>query len=198
MTTPPGSGDQPQNPGQGWGQQPPSGPQGPGQTPGDQPQQGQWAAPGDQPQQPQQFGQPGQPGQPQQFAQPGQPGQQPWGAPGQPAQPEKKKSTLARLIPIVGGVVAFIVVGILVRSFLGGGVPEAGDCTNDSITQLEVVDCDSAEASYRVAGTVDDVSENELANNPQLCLDDYPNSLAYAVTETDPDEKGTGICLEPV
>lgn len=166
MTTPPGSGDQPQTPGQGWGQ-PPS-----GQPSGDQPQQGQWAAPGNQPQQPgqpQQFGQPqqGQPqGQPQQF---GQPGQQPWGAPGQPEQP-KKKSAAARLIPVVAGIVVVVVVGFLVRGFLGGGAPEVGDCVNASGSDgYEVVDCSSDDAQYRIFGTDDDMTEAEFNADPDTC-----------------------------
>ena len=183
MTTP-GSGDQPQNPGQGWGQQPPSGPDQPGQTP---PAGQQWSAPSDQPQQPgqtQQFGQPGQPqqpygqpqqpyGQPQQFGQPqqpGQPGQQPWGATGAQPQQPAKKSGLARILPIVAGVVAVIVVGFLVRGFLGGGAPEVGDCVNQSGSDgYEVVDCDSSDAQYRIFGTDDDMTEAEFQADPDTC-----------------------------
>jgi hypothetical protein len=152
--TTPGSGDQPQNPGQGWGQQPPSGPGQPGQ-----------------PGQPQQFGQPGQPGQPQQFGQPGQPGQQPWGGPGaQPQQQPAKKSGLARILPIVAGVVAVIVVGFLVRGFLGGGAPEVGDCVNQSGSDgYEVVDCDSSDAQYRIFGTDDDMTEAEFTADTDTC-----------------------------
>ncbi|GHE08200.1 LppU/SCO3897 family protein [Klenkia taihuensis] len=223
MTTP-GSGDQPQNPGQqGWGQQPPSGQQGPGApqpgaqgspqsgTPGEQGQQ--WAPPGGQqqpgqqgwgqpgqPGQPQQFGQPGQPGQAQQFGQPGQPGQQPWGGQQFSGEaPKKERPAWQKRLPLVAGaVVVAIVIALFRNGIFGGGLPEAGDCTDNSITNLQVVDCDSDEAAYRVAGTVDDVSGNELQNNPNLCLDQWPDSAAYAVSETDPDEKGTGICLEPV
>jgi len=207
--TTPGSGDQPQNPGQqGWGQQPPSGQQGPGaQQPGPQgtPQPGtpdgsgqQWAPPGGQ-QQPGQ--QPyGEPGQPQQFGAPGQPGQQPWGGQQFSGEaPKKERPAWQKRLPLVAGaVVVAVVIALFRNGIFGGGLPEAGDCTDDSITNLQVVDCDSDEAAYRVAGTVDDVSGNELQNNPNLCLDQWPNSEAYAVSETDPDEKGTGICLEPV
>ncbi|SCX56690.1 hypothetical protein SAMN03159343_3480 [Klenkia marina] len=171
MTTP-GSGDQPHNPGpnsgQGWGQQPPSGSDQPGQTPSGQ----QWSAPQGQPQQPgqpQQFGQPGQPGQPQQFGQPGQPGQQPWGAPGaQPQQPQKK-SGLARILPVIAGVVAVIVVGFLVRGFLGGGAPEVGDCVKSDGASYDVVDCDSDDAEYRIFGTDDDMTESEFRADVDTC-----------------------------
>ncbi|MCO7218616.1 hypothetical protein [Klenkia sp. PcliD-1-E] len=227
MTTP-GSGDQPpQNSGQGWGQQPPSGPQGTPQ-PGPADQQGQqWAPPGGQPQQPgqeqygqQQHGQPGpgqygQPGEQSYGQQPGQPGpqgpgqpgpgqqgpgQQPWGGQQFSGEaPKKERPAWQKRLPLViGAVVVAVALALFRNGIFGGGLPEAGDCTNASTTDLQVVDCDSAEAAYRVAGTVDDVSSNELQDNPALCLDQWPNSAAYAVSETDPDEKGTGICLEPV
>ena len=196
MTTPPGSGDQPQTPGQGWGQQPPNGQQpagqqGPGQTPGDQPQQGQWAAPGGQPQQPgqpQQFGQPGQ----QQF---GQPGQQPWGAPGQPEQP-KQKSAVARILPIVAGVVVVIVVGILVRSFLGGPSADVGDCLNDSLTEIGAVSCSSDEAAFRVVKVVEDTTQADLISGSECT--DFPNATNYAFEGDTSGGEGTGYCLEPI
>ncbi|SDP14516.1 hypothetical protein SAMN05660199_03274 [Klenkia soli] len=194
MTTPPGSGDQPQTPGQGWGQQPPSGQQPAGQPSGDPSQQGQWAAPGSQPQQPgqpQQFGQPGQ----QQFGQPGQPGQQPWGAPGQPTQPPKK-SAVARILPIVAGVVVVIVVGILVRSFLGGPSAAVGDCLNDSLTEIGKVDCDSGEAAYRVVSVVEDTTQADLVSGSECT--DFPNATSYAFEGDTSGGEGTGYCLESV
>ncbi|MEI4273360.1 hypothetical protein TEK04_16690 [Klenkia sp. LSe6-5] len=177
MTTP-GSGDQPQNPGpnsgQGWGQQPPSGSSGPDQSA----QSGQqWAPPGGQPQQPGQpgqYGQPQQPGQPGQYGQPqqfGQPGQQPWGAPGAQPQQPAKKSGLARVLPIIAGVVAVIVVGVLVRSFLGGGAPEVGDCVQQDGSSYDVVDCDSDDAQFRIFGTDDDMTESEFSAAQDVCLE---------------------------
>jgi hypothetical protein len=203
--TTPGSGDQPpQDPGQGWGQQPPTGPQGPGaQQPGPQggPQSGQqWSPPGGQPQEPGQFGQQGQPVQQPFGQQPGQPGQQPWGGQQFSGEaPKKERPAWQKRLPLVAvAIVVAVGLALFRNGVFGGGLPEAGDCTNASTTDLQVVDCDSDEAAYRVAGTVDDVSGNELQNDPSLCLDQWPNSAAYAVSETDQDEKGTGICLEPV
>lgn len=201
MTTP-GSGDQPQNPGQnpgqGWGQQPPSGPD---QTP---PSGQQWSAPSGQPQQPgqpgEQYGQPGQqygqPGQ-QQFGQPGQPGQpgqQPWGAPGaQPQQPQKK-SGLARILPIVAGVVAVVVVGFVVRGLFGGPSAEVGDCLNSSTTEVGKVDCDSSDAAYKVVKVVEDTTQADLISGS--ACSDFPNATSYAFESDRSGGEGTGYCLE--
>ncbi|MCW2584259.1 MAG: hypothetical protein JWQ53_3049 [Klenkia sp.] len=163
--------------GQGWGQQPPpAGPPQPGQPP-------------------QQFGQQGPQGG---FGQDQQ--GQPWagaGASGQgPVQPEKP--SWKKRLPLVIGAVVVALALALGRNLLGGGEPEVGDCTDASPTQLEVVDCDSDEAAYRVAGVLEDVSQNDLEGDQTLCTTDYPDSVAYAVTETDPAEQGTGFCLESI
>ena len=49
-----------------------------------------------------------------------------------------------------------------------------------------------------LSGVLEDVSQNDLEGDQTLCTTDYPNSVAYAVTETDPAEKGTGFCLESI
>jgi len=177
----PGTGPQPpeqdpSQPGQGvgWGQQPPAGQPVPGQ-----PAQS-WGAPV------------------------GQPGQQPWGAPqgatGAQAfgQPEQPASRSRRWLPIVGGVLTLLVVLSLLNTFLGGTSAEVGDCVNDSADEVGVVDCDSGDAAFEVAGVVDDVSQNELANDMDVC-GQWPNSVAYAWEGSDPDDgdsDGTGYCLE--
>lgn len=199
MSTP-GSGNQPpQDPSQGWGQQPPTGQPGSDQQPpaGQQPQTGQqFGAPQGQPQQ---FGQPGQPqGQPQQFGQPGQP----WGAPGgQPQQPAKK-SGIAKLLPIIGGVVVLVVVAVLAFSFLGGGDPEVGDCVQQTGAEdVETVDCDSSDAQYKVVGIDeerDDLTYAEFLADSSTCsqFDGITSQLWYG-TDGD-DAEGTIYCLGDV
>jgi hypothetical protein len=174
----PGTGPQPpeQDPGQpgqpaGWGQQPPAGQPYPGQQPA--------------------AGQP-------------YPGQQPWGPPqgatgaqtfGQPVQPQQKRN---KWLGIIAGVVALIVVLTLVNTFLGGDSAKAGDCVNDKSSEIGVVDCDSDEAAYQVAGVVDDVSQNQLNDDQTVCTDDWPNAVAWAWEGAEPDDldsKGTGYCL---
>jgi hypothetical protein len=223
----PGSGPQPpeqdpSQPGQpaGWGQQPPTGQPHPGQQPaagqpypGQQPPAGEPYAgqphPGQQPPAGQPYpGQQPPAGQPYPGQQPpaGQPypGQQPWGPPpggtgaqafGQPEQPQKKRR---KWLPIVGGVVALLVVLGLLTTFLGGDSAKAGDCVNEKSDEIGVVDCDSDDAAYKVAGVVDDVSQNDLQNDAAAC-DKWPNSVAYAWEGAEPDDldsKGTGYCLE--
>jgi hypothetical protein len=185
----PGSGPQPpeQDPGQqgqpaGWGQQPPAGQPYPAQQPWGPPQ-------GAGPQPP--AGQP--------F-----PGQQPWGPPqGASAaqtfgQPVEAHSTRNKWLGIIAGVVALIVVLTLVNTFLGGDSAKAGDCVNDKANEIGVVDCDSDEAAYQVAGVVDDVSQNQLNDDQTVCTDKWPNAVAWAWEGAKPDDlssSGTGYCL---
>jgi hypothetical protein len=169
-----------------WGQQPPAGQQ----YPGGQPQQ-PWGAP--------------QPPADQQY--PGAQPQQPWGAPqppsGQPypgqqpafGEPEKPKR---KWLPIVGGIVAlFVVLGAL-SSLLGGSSAEVGDCVNAATDEIGVVGCDDSEAAFTVVGVVEDVSQNELTSDPEVCAD-WPSAAGYAWEGTSPDDldsDGTGYCLE--
>jgi hypothetical protein len=155
VSTPGAGGPQPpeQDPSQSgqpanWGQQPPAGQFQPGQEPQQQP----WGA--------------AQPpaGQP-------YPGQQPWGAAqppagapafGQPQQPEKPKR---KWLPIVGGIVALIVVLGGLSTFLGGGEPEVGDCLHEeSGSEYKTVDCGSADAQYKVEGKDRDMTYQELGD----------------------------------
>jgi len=169
----PAQSGQPQN----WGQQSPAGQPFPGQPfPGQQPPAGQqpWGAP----------------------QQPGGVPQQPGGAQafGQPQQPAKKNKWL----PIVLGAVLVIAVIGLVLSFLGGNSAQAGDCVNGEADEIGVVDCADSEAAFKVAGVLEDISQNELESDPTVCTDDWPESVAYAWEGTDPDDadaEGTGYCL---
>jgi hypothetical protein len=179
VTTPGPGGPQPpeQDPAQsgqpqGWGQQPPAGQPVPGQQfPGAQ-------FPGQQP----------------------PAGQQPWGAPqpggaqafGQP-QPAKTNRTW---VPIVLGVVLVLAVIGLALTFLGGNSAEAGDCVNDAPDEIGVVDCDSDEAAFEVAGVLEDVSQNDM-NGETIC-NEWPETvyIAWEGSDTDDlDAEGTGYCL---
>jgi hypothetical protein len=193
----PGPGGQPpeQNPdpsGQppGWGQQPPAGqPDAPQQwaTPQGASGEQSWSAPqggpGQQPgfagQQPGQF--PGQfPGQ--------QPGQPAFGA---PAQPNKKKKWL----PIVGGIVAVLVVVVVLSTFLGGGEPKVGDCIQPDGSSYATVDCGSADAQYRVVGTDADMTGDEFDATPaeEMCTA-VPSASVVLWSGSSKDEDGKVFC----
>jgi hypothetical protein len=196
---------QPGRPG-GWGQQPPAGQPYPGQQPVGQPYPGQQPVgqpyPGQQP-----VGQP-YPGQ-----QPAA-GQQPWGTPqqpgtpppfggsgaqayGQPAAPQKPKR---RWLPIVGGVIALIVVLGALANFLGAGDPEVGDCiqqTGDS--DFTTVDCDSSDAERKVVGVDDDMTGDEFRDAPaeQLCVD-FPETTFVLWSGSDESKDGHVYCTTDV
>jgi hypothetical protein len=156
-----------------WGQQPPAG----------QPFTGQ------QPQQP--WGAPQQPGGPQAF------GQQPGGVQpfGQPQQPEKPKR---KWLPIIGGLVALIVVLGALTTFLGGGEPEVGDCLKaESSTEFSTVGCDSDDAQYRVEGTDQDMTyaEMEAAVNEDSACPDVENWTVALWVGEDETKDGHVYCV---
>lgn len=165
MTTPP----QGQNPyGQApYGQQPygqspyPQAPQAP-QPPHGQPQGGYAYPP--QPQAP--YGQQ-QPGYPQAGQQ--QAGQQqyiPQGAPVPPPPPARKRSPMA-ILKAVGIALALIVIaGFWVASWNDADTAEVGDCMKNNGNQinpdLEVVDCGTSEAEYKVKEVHNDTTDGTL------------------------------------
>jgi hypothetical protein len=176
VSTPGAGGPQPpeQDPSQpaqpaGWGQQPPAGQPYPGQQPpaGQQP----WGAPQ----------QPGQPA----FGQPGF---------GQPQQPEKPKR---KWLPIVGGIVALLVVLGALSSFLGVGDPEVGDCVKPDGLSFEMVGCDDDEARAKIIGTEADMTgdEFEAADIDALCTD-YANATSVLWYGTSNDDEGQVYCAE--
>ncbi len=168
-----------------------------GQWPGQggAPDQG-WAAPqqgGSQP--PSQYAPPG----PQQSwgDQPGAAGQ-PW--PGQPAfgQPAPRKSGALRWLAIAGGaLVALVVVAVVVGVLVGGG-PEVGDCVRQA-DGLEVVDCGSADAEYRVVGIDEeraDLTQADYLGDDSTCSQfDGITQQAWLGDLSDPSATGTIYCL---
>jgi hypothetical protein len=166
--------------GQGWGA-----PQAGQPYPGQQPQQPQqpWGAaqpPAGQPypgQQPQAFGQ-----QPQAFGQPGF---------GQPEKPKRK------WLPIVGGIVALLVVLGALTNLLGAGDPEVGDCIKPDGTSFETVDCGDDTATAKIVGTDADMTGEDFdATDPNdLCLDE-PSATVVLWYGASNDEDGTVYCAE--
>jgi hypothetical protein len=210
----------PSQPGQpaGWGQQPPAGQPYPGPQqsvgqpyPGPQQPVGQ-PYPG--PQQP--VGQPYPGPQPAGESYPGQqpPAGQPWGAPpppgapqpfgatgaqafGQPDAPQKPKR---KWLPIVGGIVALLVVLGALTSFLGGGDPKVGDCiqqTGDS--DFTTVDCDSSDAERKVVGVDQDMTGDAFRDAPAegLCTD-FPETTFVLWSGSDESEDGHVYCTTDV
>ncbi|MCW2574063.1 MAG: hypothetical protein JWR66_93 [Modestobacter sp.] len=192
MSTPGAGGPQPpeQDPSQSgppanWGQQPPAGQPQPGQEPPQQP----WGA--------------AQPpaGQP-------YPGQQPWGAVqppagapafGQAQQPEKPEKPKRKWLPIVGGIVALIVVLGGLSSFLGGGDPEVGDCIKPDGTSFQTVDCNDDTAQAKIVGTDADMTGEEFdaTSVQELCLD-FANATSVLWYGSDNAKDGHVYCAEDV
>lgn len=118
-------------------------------------------------------------------------GQGPVGPQGGPKPPQSGLAKL--LIPIALVVAALSVVGLFLIS--QSSVAEAGDCVargdDDSIS---TVDCSSAEADYRVAGTVEDTRSFQAES---ACLGAFPESTAFYFEGTT-GEAGTILCLTGV
>jgi hypothetical protein len=164
---------------------------------GQQPPAGQpWGAP--------QVGQPypgqQQPQQPWGAQQP--PAGQPWGGAQPPpsgahafGQPEKPKR---KWLPIVGGVVAVLVVLGALTNFLGAGDPEVGDCIHQTgVSGFDTVDCDSDDADFRIVGTDADMTGEEFDGTDvnELC-GDFQNATSVLWYGTDNAEDGHVYCAE--
>jgi hypothetical protein len=125
--------------------------------------------------------------------------QQPWGAPQPPAgqafgQPEKPTR---KWLPIVGGIVALLVVLGALSSFLGAGDPEVGDCVKPDGLSFETVDCDDEGARAKIVGTDADMTgeEFEAADANALCTD-YADATSVLWYGTSNDEEGQVYCAE--
>ena len=96
---------------------------------------------------------------------------------------------------------ALVVVFGLLRTFLGAGDPEVGDCLQQSgLSEFETVDCDSAEAQYRVEGTDEDMTYGEMesrVNDDSACPDVNNWTVALWVGE-DEAEEGKVFCVTDV
>jgi hypothetical protein len=174
----------PSQPGQpaGWGQQPPAGQPYPGPQPAGE------SYPGQQPPAGQPWGAPPQPGAPQPF---GATGAQAFGQLDAPQKPKRK------WLPIVGGIVALLVVLGALSSFLGVGDPEVGDCVKPDGLSFEMVGCDDDEARAKIIGTEADMTgdEFEAADIDALCTD-YANATSVLWYGTSNDDEGQVYCAE--
>jgi hypothetical protein len=138
-----------------------------------------------------------------------QPGQPAFGQPafGQPAygqssgaqgfgEPQKPRR---RWLPIVGGIVALLVVLGALSTFLGGGEPKVGDCVKPDGDSFETVSCDSDDAQAKIVGTDDDMTGDEFdaANDGDLCTE-VPSATAVLWYGTSNDEDGKVYCATDV
>ncbi|MFD4986047.1 hypothetical protein [Streptomyces sp. NPDC058374] len=174
MTTPPPQG---QNP---YGQQPPQ---------GENPYSQQPAAPG----QPQQ-GVPPQGVPPQGFPQQG-----PYAAPGMPgAAPEPPRRNKKNIVRIVGAcVVLAVIAGGWLASRDDAKTAAVGDCMHrgnddDNNPDLEVVECGSGQAEYKVLAKIEGKFTGMIA---QSKCEAEAKGFKYAYTETG-DSKSFVLCLD--
>ncbi|WP_406469310.1 hypothetical protein OH738_20120 [Streptomyces hirsutus] len=99
----------------------------------------------------------GQPGFPQQAGQPGFP---PQGAPVPPEQPRRKIGFKTIKNIVIAVVVAGVAIGGFIASRDDANTAAVGDCmhrgsTSDNDPDLEVVDCSSSDAQYKVLAKID-------------------------------------------
>jgi hypothetical protein len=196
VSTPGSGGPQPpeQDPSQsgppaGWGQQPTGQPYA-GQPYAGQPYAGQ-PYPGQQPPAGQPWGAPPQPGTPQPF---GATGAQAFGQPDAPQKPKRK------WLPIIGGLIAVVVVLIALTSFFGAGEPEVGDCIQQTgESDFNIVDCDSSDAERKVVGVDGDMTGDKFRDAPveDLCTD-FPETTFVLWSGSDESEDGHVYCTTDV
>lgn len=145
-----------------------------------------------------------QPPYPPQGQQPGHPPQGGFPPPGgahaggpQYGQQPAKSGAPKWLIPVIGGVILVVAVVVLAALFLGSTKAEAGDCLRQSGSdELEIVDCDSDEAEFKVIGIQDgQQTQDEYLADPETCID-FPDSVQSFWVE-DSDGQGDVYCVEP-
>lgn len=151
--------------------------------------------------------QPGRPGPDQPFEQqPGQPGQPVGGWVPPPVgatpvgQPEEKGGGARKaLLAVAGVLVAFVVVGLLF-SMLGAAEPEVGDCVRNPVgSEVEIVDCDSAEAEARIVGADEqEIDYTEFEKPETIVCAEFPAALNAIWVGNDREEPGRIYCAEPV
>jgi hypothetical protein len=133
------------------------------------------------------------PGQPYQSWGPGQqPAGQPTVPPAAPATKSgkgKKIASIAGAVVVAGGAAAFKLTG-----GFGIGDPSVGDCIQETASSFEVVDCDAAEAQYKILGVEKEEQTFEAASagSDSLCLD-FP-ATTYLAWYGDDGGEGKVYC----
>ena len=134
----------------------------------------------------------------------------PYEAPGEPVPPKKSKT--GKILGIVGGILALLLILCLVGVFFimrnadsdlaGAKVDQclAGDEIKDTATQpnLKVVDCGASDARYKIVGKLDGKTMAE-ANDDTLCQPyvDKGAEASYWQEQSRGAGKGPLFCLAP-
>ncbi|MEU8077613.1 hypothetical protein AB0B31_19425 [Catellatospora citrea] len=120
------------------------------------------------------------------------------------AEPSKAKSAAAGIgKKILGYGVGLAVVagGGLAWQYLSGdlAIAKVGDCVNafDKVDDAKVVDCASADASNKVVGVIDGVSESDFDAKQQTLCEAYP-TWEQIVWIGKKGGTGDSWCLEPI
>lgn len=117
--------------------------------------------------------------------------------PGPDGSPAQRKRT--RWLPILGGLAGVLVLlGVLVV-VLGNDDPEVGDCVAPEGTRYTAVDCDAAEAQYRVVGTDDDRTGTEFESTPaESMCNDVPSTTVVLWSGDGQDDDGQVLCAAAI
>lgn len=147
------------------------------------------------------------PTEPGESAGPGEPGAaaaEPVAAQAAPAARLPRWRVLAIAAGSVAGVAILAVVAVLVIGGLtGDDVPAVGDCLthSDDPAEMQVVDCDSGDAAWRVIGNDGSWTEQAFAEASQeeVCqaFRGWENALWMGDRTEDLSGNGEVICLEP-
>ncbi len=110
------------------------------------------------------------------------------------APPPTSKSKVGKWAAIAGGILALLVIGLVALAFLGGGDPEVGDCLSEENQELSVVDCDDADAAWRLVGIQEgEQSYDEYLEDPATCEDFLPETTQSFWVGENGDQSGQGV-----
>lgn len=115
-------------------------------------------------------------------------------------RPEEKGGGASKaLLAGAGVLVAVVVVGLLV-SMRGPAAPVVGDCMRNPVgSEVEIVDCDSAEAEARIVGADEqEIDHTEFEKPETIVCAGFPEALNAIWVGNDREEPGTIYCAEPV
>lgn len=106
-------------------------------------------------------------------------------------------------LPVVGsGAAAVLVAAGAMTGWFGIGAPQVGDCVQElGDAQMEVVDCSSSDADYKIVGIESEkLTEDEFMADPETCAEFAAVEIQAAFWEAPGmiTEKGTVYCAGPV